>query len=205
MSPPRQPLSAGRRAGGLWQSAPGKTSIQGPRGHLEPLAGLGGSSGPGRSVAARLPLRRHRCGNSDAWGVLRLLRASSGQPASAMSRWRRRPSTASGAWWSITEAGNCDRAYRYPVRVANGSITLRRRSRHQRFGKGRPQRQAERQREFAASKGRMAPGICQVRSGAGKWSGRSATDAMPRPLGSRKARRLGCADMQTPATMLRAF
>lgn len=81
--------------------------------------------------------------------------------------------------WSvliITEAGSCDRAYRYPVRVTNGvlkyegeaSVAISGRV----DGSGKINATVQRGEQSANGSGRLS-----ASSGTGKWTGKSSTTA----------------------------
>ena len=110
--------------------------------------------------------------------------------------------------WSvliITEAGSCDRAYRYPVRVTNGVLKyegeasvddFRPRGRQRKDQRNGPARRAERER--------IGPAFGVV--GNRKVDRKILNDRLYRPLGSREARRLiRTSKCKTPADDLRAF
>lgn len=81
--------------------------------------------------------------------------------------------------WSvivITEEGNCDRAYRYPVRVVNGQIRYEGEAGINVSGRvdgsGRLNATISRGEQSASGTGRLTQ-----RAGSGTWSGKSKTSA----------------------------
>jgi hypothetical protein len=81
--------------------------------------------------------------------------------------------------WSvviITEAGNCDRAYRYPVKVMNGEMKYEGEAGITLTGRidasGRLNATVQRGEQSATGSGRLSSS-----SGAGTWTGKSATTA----------------------------
>ncbi len=79
--------------------------------------------------------------------------------------------------WSvviITEAGTCDRAYRYPVRVVNGTLKYEGEASIEISGRvdpsGKLNATIQRGEQSANGSGRLSPS-----SGAGTWTGKSAT------------------------------
>lgn len=81
--------------------------------------------------------------------------------------------------WSvvvITEEGNCDRAYRYPVRVVNGEIRYEGEAGINVSGRvdgsGRLNATISRGEQSASGTGRLTQ-----RAGSGTWSGKSKTSA----------------------------
>jgi hypothetical protein len=81
--------------------------------------------------------------------------------------------------WSvivITEEGNCDRAYRYPVRVVNGQIRYEGEAGISVSGRvdgsGRLNATISRGEQSASGNGRLTQ-----RAGSGTWSGKSKTSA----------------------------
>jgi hypothetical protein len=98
--------------------------------------------------------------------------ASAGRPAPAASK------NFDGEWSVviITEAGTCDRAYRYPVRVTNGQLTYSGEAGVALNGRvdasGRISATVQRGDQSANGSGRLSSS-----SGAGTWKGKSATTA----------------------------
>ena len=83
--------------------------------------------------------------------------------------------------WSvviITEAGNCDRAYRYPVKVMNGEMKYEGEAGITLTGRidasGRLNATVQRGEQSATGSGRLSS---SSGSGAGTWTGKSATTA----------------------------
>jgi len=81
--------------------------------------------------------------------------------------------------WSvviITEAGNCDRAYRYPVKVVNGEMKYEGEAGITLTGRidasGRLNATVQRGEQSATGSGRLSSS-----SGGGTWTGKSATTA----------------------------
>ncbi len=81
--------------------------------------------------------------------------------------------------WSvliITERGNCDRAYRYPVRIVNGRVTYAGEGAFNIFGRvrgnGAVSVTVSRGDSRASGSGRLTPSF-----GRGAWRGASSTDA----------------------------
>ena len=81
--------------------------------------------------------------------------------------------------WSvliITEAGTCDRAYRYPVRVVNGVLSYEGEAGVEISGRvdpsGRIKATVQRGEQSANGSGRLS-----ASSGTGKWTGKSSTTA----------------------------
>ena len=81
--------------------------------------------------------------------------------------------------WSvviITEAGNCDRAYRYPVKVMNGEMKYEGEAGITLTGRidanGRLNATVQRGEQSATGSGRVSSS-----SGTGTWTGKSATTA----------------------------
>ena len=182
-------LSAGRRARGLWQSATQKTSIQRPLAarHLglnphwngRGLRMVFGPTYGGSDYRLELE-RRLQCtilGISLSIVALLALTATNRPVAAAPSF--------DGDWSVviITEAGECDRAYRYPVKVVKAVDQLRGRGRHHDFGTRRSKRYNERKRPARrATSGRNRKA---VRHEWRRHMDRQITDvAMQRPLGS---------------------
>jgi hypothetical protein len=81
--------------------------------------------------------------------------------------------------WSvliITEAGTCDRAYRYPVRVTNGVLKYEGEAGVEISGRvdasGKINATVQRGEQSASGSGRLS-----ASSGTGKWTGKSSTTA----------------------------
>ena len=81
--------------------------------------------------------------------------------------------------WSvliITEAGSCDRAYRYPVKVTNGVLTYEGEASVEISGRvdqsGKISAMVQRGQQHANGSGKLSPS-----SGSGTWTGKSSTTA----------------------------
>ena len=94
-------------------------------------------------------------------------------------------STFDGQWSVIiiTEAGTCDRAYRYPVKVTNGELKYEGEAAVAITGhvdaSGKINATIRRGEQNASGSGRLSSA-----SGAGPWTGTSLHHVLRRPLGS---------------------
>ena len=77
-----------------------------------------------------------------------------------------------GAWsvLIVTEQGKCDRAYRYPVRIENGSVGYAGSASFNGVRQGRRQRRRDRDGLRAAARAPPAPAACPAPTASGTWT-----------------------------------
>jgi hypothetical protein len=99
-------------------------------------------------------------------------------PLVATPVWAANPASFNGTWSVLimTDKGSCDRAYRYPVRVANGRVSYAGQADFDVNGSVRPNGAVNvtvtKGRQRASGSGRLQDG-----SGFGRWRGGSGPDA----------------------------